>query len=403
MRVLLSTYGSRGDVQPMVGLALQLRALGIGVTLSAPPDREFSDLAAAFGIPFAPAFMPVREWVANARQAGSKLPLLAGEMVGAQYDALSAAAQDCDIIAATGLFPSTAAARAVGESLGLPYRHVSFCPLLLPSDAHRPFEYPGWPHPPEMTDIGALWRRNIEVMNALFGEAVNRHRRKLGLPGLDNVRDHIFTDRPWLASDPVLGPWNSDQCDAVQTGAWFLPDDRQLPDSLVAFLEAGTPPVYVGFGSMAMEASRDAAQVAIEAIRARGHRTILFGGWARLGLIDGREDCFAVGEVNQLALFRRVAAVVHHGGAGTTATAALAGAPQLIVPQVVDQPYWAARVAALGIGAVHDEPTPTSASFPPALEIALSTGTGRRAAEMAGSIRTDGAERAARLLTEAAR
>lgn len=403
MRILLSAYGSRGDVQPMVALALQLRALGIGVRLSAPADQEFGDLAAAFSIPSAPAFMPVREWVANARQAGSKLPLLAAEMVSAQYSSLSVAAQDCDAIVATGLFPSTAAACAAAERLGLPYRHVSFCPLLLPSRAHRPFEYPGWPHPPGMADNGALWTRNIEVMNGLFGEAVNGHRRTIGLRDLDNVRDHVLTDRPWLAADPVLGPWSSDQHNVIQTGAWFVPDDHPLPERLVAFLAAGTPPVYVGFGSMAMEASRDAAEIAIAAIRARGRRTILFGGWAGLGLIDGQEDCFAVGEVNQLALFHRVAAVVHHGGAGTTATAARAGVPQLIVPQVVDQPYWAARVAALGIGAGHDGPTPSGASFLPMLDIVLAAETGSRAAEIAGAIRTDGAESAARLLAEVAR
>jgi len=403
MRVLLSTYGSRGDLQPMLGLALELQALGAGVTLSAPPDREFRDLAAAFGIPFAPAFLSVREWVANATRSGSKLPKLAGEMVAAQYEALAAAATGCDAIVATGLFPSTAAAKSVSETFGLAYAHVSFCPLLLPSAAQPPFEYPGWPHPPEMTDNEALWDRNIEVMKALFGEAVNGHRRTIGLPSVNNIRDHVFTARPLLACDPVLGPWSSDQCDAVQTGVWFLPDARPLPDDLVAFLDAGTPPVYVGFGSMAMDASRDVAHVTIEAIRATGRRAVLFGGWAGLSLDDLGDDCFIVGEVNQLALFARVAAVVHHGGAGTTATAARAAAPQLIVPQVVDQPYWAARVADLGIGAAHDGATPTARSFPAALDIALAENTRDRAAAIAGRIRTDGAETAAKLLLEAAR
>jgi hypothetical protein len=82
---------------------------------------------------------------------------------------------------------------------------------------------------------------------------------------------------------------------------------------LVAFLDAGAPPVYVGFGSV--RAPRDAARVAIEAIRAQGRRALVGRGWADLALIDDRDDCFAVGEVNQQALFGRVAAVVHHGGA----------------------------------------------------------------------------------------
>jgi len=114
-----------------------------------------------------------------------------------------------------------------------------------------------------------------------------------------------------------------------------------------------------------VRASKDVARVAIEAIRAQGR--LVSRGWADLALIDDRDDCFAVGEVNQQALFGRVAAVVHHGGAGTTTTATRAGAPQVVVPQVVDQPYWAGRVADLGIGTAHDGPTPTTESLSAAL------------------------------------
>ncbi|MGF6947444.1 UDP:flavonoid glycosyltransferase YjiC (YdhE family) [Streptomyces auratus] len=162
---------------------------------------------------------------------------------------------------------------------------------------------------------------------------------------MDNVRDHVFTDQPWLAADPVLGPWQEmTDLHLVPTGAWILPDERPLPEGLEAFLGAGEPPVYVGFGSMAMHTSKDIARVAIDAVRAQGRRAVVARGWADLALIDDRDDCFVVGEVNQQALFGRVAAVVHHGGAGTTTTAARAGAPQVVVPQLVDQPYWAARV-----------------------------------------------------------
>src|SRR5690606_26195340 len=105
---------------------------------------------------------------------------------------------------------------------------------------------------------------------------------------------------------------------------------------------------------------------------------------------------------NQQELFRRVAAVVHHGGAGTTATAARAGAPQVVVAQAADQPYWAARVADLGIGAAHDGPAPNAASLSAALRTALAPETRVRAKTVAGMVRTDGAETAARLLLDAA-
>jgi vancomycin aglycone glucosyltransferase len=119
--------------------------------------------------------------------------------------------------------------------------------------------------------------------------------------------------------------------------------------------------------------------------------------------IDDRDDCFAVGEVNQQALFGRVAAVVHHGGAGTTTTAARAGAPQVVVPQWADQPYWASRVAGLGIGAAHDAQAPTTESLSAALRTALAPETRTRAGALAGTIRTDGATVAAELLLDAAR
>ena len=185
----------------------------------------------------------------------------------------------------------------------------------------------------------------------------------------------------------------------VQTGAWIVPDERPLPADLVTFLDAGTPPVYVGFGSM--RAPQDAARVAIEAMRAQGRRAVVARGWAGLGLIDDRDDCFAVGEVNQQVLFGRMAAVVHHGGAGTTTTAARAGAAQVVVPQWADQPYWARRVADLGIGVAQDVPNLTTESLSAALRTALASRTRARARAVAGTIRTDGATVAARLLADA--
>ena len=185
----------------------------------------------------------------------------------------------------------------------------------------------------------------------------------------------------------------------VQTGAWILPDERPLPAGLEAFLDAGPPPVYVGFGSM--RAPADVARVAIEAIRAQGCRVLIARGWADLAQVDDRDDCFAVGEVNQQALFGRVAAVVHHGGAGTTTTATRAGVPQVVVPQWADQPYWASRVADLGIGAAHDVQAPTTESLSAALSTALTPQTRARARAVAGTIRTDGATVAAKLLLDA--
>lgn len=406
MRVLLSTYGSRGDVEPMAALAVELQKLGVEAVVSAPPDQEFSELLTRAGVPLAPAFMPIRQWVGERAKPASTTDFhkLASDMMSAQFDALSTAAKGCSTIVATGLFPSASAARSVAELAGITYRHVTFCPLFLPSHHHRPFPYPGHPLPAEASDNRELWNFNARTMNALFGEAFATHRSAVGLPPIDDARDHVFTDRPLLASEPVLWPWlPTELCDAVQTGAWILPDERPLPPELLAFIEAGEPPVYIGFGSMFMQSARDAVGVAIGAVRAQGRRMVVLRGWADLALAGERSDCFVTGDVNQQALFPLMAAIVHHGGAGTTTAASRAGVPQLVVPQIVDQPYWASRVAELGIGAAHEGPTPTLGSLSAALATALAPEARARAATVARTIRADGAEVAAKLLLDAMR
>ena len=334
------------------------------------------------------------------RPSPADVPRIAAEVIAAQFDTVAAAAEGCDLLLATGLLPAAAGARSVTEKLGIHYVYAAYCPIFLPSPHHPPTPFPGRPFPPDVTDNRVLWDLNAQSANELFGAALNARRASIGLPPVDDVYNYGFTDHPWLAADPTLGPWQeSANLDVVQTGAWILPDERLLPADLVAFLDAGTPPVYVGFGSM--PAPKDIARVAIETVREQGRRALIAHGWADLALIDDRDDCFVVGEVNQQALFGRVAAVVHHGGAGTTTTAALAGAPQVVVPQMADQPYWGGRVADLGIGTAHDGPTPTTASLSAALKTALSPETRARASAVAGAIRTDGAAVAAKLLLDA--
>ncbi len=402
MRVLLSTYGSRGDVEPLVALAMELRALGAEVRVCAPPDEVFVQRLAGLGVELVPVGQSARALTTEAPPPSS-LPERAAELIASQFDVVNAAAEGCDVLVATGMMPAAAGARSVAEKLGIRSVSVTFQQLTLPSPHHSPLAYPGRPFPPEVTDNRMLWDLDAQSVNALFGEALNTNRASIGLPPVDNVRDYVIGDQPWLATDPTLDPWQEmPDLDVVQTGAWILPDERPLPADLEAFLDAGTPPVYVGLGSMPMHASKDFARVTIEAIRAQGRRVLVSRGWADLAVIDDRDDCFSVGEVNQQALFLRVAAVVHHGGAGTTMTAVRAGAPQVVVPQMADQPYWAGRVAELGIGAAHDGPTPTFESLSAALATALTPETRARARAVAGTIRTDGATVAAKLLLDAA-
>jgi len=166
------------------------------------------------------------------------------------------------------------------------------------------------------------------------------------------------------------------------------------------FLDAGEPPIYFGFGSNS--ALTDLSRVMIESARALGRRAILLRGWADLTLSDNESDCIAIGEVNHQALFKRVAAIVHHGGAGTTHAAARGGAPQVLIPQHYDQHYWAGRVEELGIGIAHTTSTPTADSLTSALEQALQPDGIANAQAIAATMRNDGTRVAAQRLITAA-
>jgi vancomycin aglycone glucosyltransferase len=124
------------------------------------------------------------------------------------------------------------------------------------------------------------------------------------------------------------------------------------PPKLEAFLEQGEPPVYIGFGSMTDPNPRITTRAVLAGVTDAGCRAVLSEGWAGLGGGGLPEHVMVVGSVPHASLFRRVAAVVHHGGAGTTTMAARAGVPQIVVPHVLDQYYWAERVSRLGVGSL---------------------------------------------------
>jgi vancomycin aglycone glucosyltransferase len=214
--------------------------------------------------------------------------------------------------------------------------------------------------PPNLIDNRVLWDLNAQNTNALFGATLNSHRASIGLPPVDNVFGYAYTDHPWLAADSTLGPWQQPaDLEVVQTGAWLLLDERPLSAELVAFLDAGTPPVYVGFGSMPLRVSKDIAR-----------------GPQRRSARKAAARCSP-----------------RAGRAWPPSTTRTTASP--------DQLYWAGRVADLGIGAAHAGPIPTLESLSGALTTALTPETRARASAVAGDIRTDGAMVAATLLIEA--
>lgn len=399
MQVLLSTIGSRGDVQPLIGLALQLVALGQEVRLCVPPD--FREWIEGLGMPVTPIGPEVRSTGRASPSSDAITPEQRRQMiegtVTAQFETITRAAQGCDVL--VGATALQVAAPSVAERLGIPYFFAAYCPAVLPSSRHAPPVLVALGDKPAvaMDDYSELWAQDAKRWNDTWGPLINKQRESLDMAAISDVRSYVLTDRPWLAADATLGPWPDPQDEAVfQTGAWILPDERPLAAELEAFLEAGDPPIYFGFGSN--RAPADMSRVMITSGRALGRRAIVSRGWAELSLVDDTADCLAIEEVNQQSLFKRVAAVVHHGGAGTTTAAARAGAPQVVIPQHYDQHYWARRVHQLRIGVAHAPGTPTADSLTSALRQTLQSDVAARAKSIATQVRGDGALVAAQRL-----
>ncbi|RAS61212.1 vancomycin aglycone glucosyltransferase [Lentzea atacamensis] len=382
MRFLVSTIGSRGEAQPVTALAVQLKELGNDVRVVAPPD--FEELVTGSGIDFTPVG-PVLRTATAVQRTPDELRRLAEESVREQFRVIGQAARGANVLVAGGALQH--ATRSVAESLGAHYVYTSFCANTLPSPHHAPPAMLGRvPVNGTPEENLAQWEQQRHLF-AFARDVLNTERAELGLGPIDDVRDHIFGDAPWLAADPVLGPWPGPG-ELVQTGAWLTDDRRPLEPELEAFLADGEPPIYFGLGSM--RGAQETARHAIESARELGKRVVLQHGWADLRLTDDAPDCLAIGEVNQQTLFRRVAAIAHHGGAGTTTTAAAAGTPQIVLPHMYDQYYWGNQVERLNIG--RSAEAVTAEVLAEALELA------EEAAKVGTQIRTDGARVAAERL-----
>ncbi len=352
MRVLLSSIGSRGDVQPLVALALELRALGHQARLCVAPN--FQEWIESYGLECAPIGPDLKKLTGGTvpgkpvMPSNEQLQQMAVQMVRGQFQVITEAARSCDLVVAAGALQI--ATRTIAEVQKIPYVFAAYCPAVLPSSEYPPPNMGGhYSYSLSKTDNLKLWDEDAAEFNRRFGETLNEERANVGLGPIPSGQSYMFTDRPWLAADAAIAPvFPRAGMEVVQTGAWMLSDQTALPDDLENFLADGAPPIYLGFGSM--RASDQTGRMLVEAVRALGLRSILSQGWAILAPIDTAKDCFSMGDVNHEKLFPRVAAIVHHGGAGTTSAAARAGRAQVIVPHNYDQFYWAHRVQQLGVG-----------------------------------------------------
>lgn len=404
LRVLLSSVGSRGDVQPLIALALELRARGHDAKVCVAPN--FKEWVESFGLECLSMGPDLKKLTGGTvpksapRPSVEQMRQLAVHAVRAQFPVLTQAAQGCDLIVAGGTLQI--ATRSVAESLGIPYVFAAYCPAVLPSPSHAPPKI-GAHYSQSLSPEAnlSLWKQEEESWNGRFREALNEGRANLGLDSVDSVLRHVITERPWLAADPSLGPaGTTTDMQVTQTGAWLLLDQRLLPDRVEEFLASGAPPVYFGFGSM--RSPEGSGGVLVEAARSLGLRSILSRGWGDLAPIDDESDCLSVDDLPHERLFPRVSAVVHHGGAGTTTAAARAGTGQVVVPHLYDQFYWAHRVRELRIGVAGPaRDDSTASSMAAAIREATSLETATRARAFARCIELRGAQVAAdRLIRE---
>jgi vancomycin aglycone glucosyltransferase len=401
MRALLAAVGTRGDVQPALALALELRKLGHAVRLCISPN--FVDWANSLGLEAVPMGVEMRM---PAPRSGTPPKLTPEELrrlresmpdlITDQFETIGDAADGCDVI--VGANAHQYAGPSIAERAGIGCVTAVYTPVALPSP-----DLPPAPTPGQAADATAgasieqQWRNTAKAWNERALERINRNRDRLGMAPIDDVLDYVLTDHTWLAADATLAPVPvTPGREIFQTGTWVLADDAPLPAEVNAFLEGGEPPILVGFGSM--PAAKDLSRRLLGAARAVGRRIIVSKGWADLELIDGAPDCIAIGDVSYDLLLPRVAAIVHHGGAGTTAAAARAGVPQIITPMFNDQFYWASRVVDLGIGATTPHTSMTEESLAGALRRVFDPAVAGRARTLAGQVRSDGAQVAARQL-----
>jgi vancomycin aglycone glucosyltransferase len=248
-----------------------------------------------------------------------------------------------------------------------------------------------------------VFRRGFDLM---LRDPLNRRRRQWGLPPVIGVLDYLLTDRTIVASDALLGELPPDASSGTaQIGSLVLAEGGVLEPALERFLADGEPPVYIGFGSMPDADPRTTTRALLEALEACRRRGVIHPGWAGLGTGGVPPGVFLSHSAPHTLLLPRVALAVHHGGAGTTAAAARAGIPQVVVPHCVDQLYWGHQIHERGLGS---RPIPraslTAARLADAIGEVLSRPTiAERAREVrAGLERTDGVPALIQLLYEAA-
>ncbi len=412
MRMVMVTLGSRGDVEPFVALGLGLKAAGHEVSVGTGTDCE--GWVRGLGLGFRPVGGDMRAAITSdegKRMLRTKNPVSFVRRLRRTAEPIIKTMQEDILAAVTGADACVFSYLCgpvidVHEARGLPCFMGILQPLLRTGD---------FPNP--AVSLGSLGRTmnrlTFDVFNllmyAFFAGIGNTWRReRFGLKRAPALRRLEKLGLPVLgAFSPAVIPKPSDWPEQAHvTGYWFMPPDPGWgpPAELAAFLDAGPPPVGVGFGSMVEEDPRGLTRTVEEALDQSGQRGIIVGGWGGIGAGMGRRH-LCIESAPYDWLLPRTSAMVHHGGAGATAAALRAGVPAVVVPFLgVDQPYFGRLVHRAGSG---PRPIPraklTTANLAAAISAAVSDENMRsRAAALGRAIREeDGVKTAVGLITKA--
>jgi UDP:flavonoid glycosyltransferase YjiC (YdhE family) len=363
MKITITSHGTRGDVQPYLALSVGLQQAGHQVTLATA--YTFTEWIQSYGVGTHPTRFSVQAFMQEPEtqavlKSGNPVRMF-GMMrkmmnVGAEaMEEVWSAMQGADFVIDS---PTSTGALEAAQKIGTP------AALAFPIPFAPTREFPSFFLGLPPFSLGKLYNRlthswmHTLLWSGMSGPLTNTLRKKIGLkPWRSYAQRHAYARQmrvPFLygfSEHVIPKPADWDEFQHI-TGYWFLDSlPTWQPDSeLLRFLESGPPPVYLGYGSINIGDSEKKTQLILKALELSGQRGIVLTGWGGLSRVSAPANIFFVDNVPHDWLFPRMAAVMHHGGAGTTSAGLRAGVPNIVTPFTGDQTSWAARVVQLGVG-----------------------------------------------------
>ena len=363
-RITLIAFGTRGDVQPAIALGKGLRECGHQVTVLA--GANFKEWIESHGLKAAVTHINIQEimeseggqdWVERGHNPIIQMRIMRRLLLQSGFQmALDAweACQGADVIISS--FTSDVYCVSIAKKLGAKHISAPLQPTLMSTrDGHVLLSAPI----PNRVSLANYLFGKILIEPAawrLYGDLSNRFRQEiLKLPPQSHHQNKAARLEMLIvhAYSKYVVPHPKDWPDNYHTaGYFFLNEDTawQPPNDLLDFIEAGPPPICIGFGSMTGRDPRKMTDVVRRAVKRSGQRAVLLSGWGKFGEADLPNTIYSLPQAPHNWLFPRMSAVIHHGGAGTTAAGLQAGIPSILIPHFADQPFWANRVEDLGVG-----------------------------------------------------